>query len=116
AVIAIILITIVLPIPLAPPHSPFPQSGQILRTAIVVLAFLTGAYCLLAWTYSAVSSAAAVMFTWLLLTWAVPIGFDMIRFSLGQFGEVTSIDGIASCSPVGALICIWDPQHRHVDT
>jgi hypothetical protein len=99
---------------------PFASSGispptaiQIAQSGIVIAIALAGVYFLCAWIYFGYDKAGILGLIWIFVTWGLPIVIDLIRFSLGQYGEVEQIDGIASCSPVGALIVIW--QQRGVN-
>jgi hypothetical protein len=119
-VIAVALLAVLL-LPLAPPVGAWapafgPTTDMMVRTAVIALVFAGGMYCLFEWVYSATRSAAAIAFIWLLVTWTVPLAIDFVRYGLSELGDVQAIGGIASCSPIGALVCIWDPDHQHVNT
>ncbi len=103
----------ILLIPFAGPEKPL--KIDILRTAAILAIALSAIYFLCAWVYFAYPKAGIAIFLWLLLAWGGPIVIDMIRWGLAGSGEVEQLTGIASCSPVGALIEIWDPTNHHTN-
>jgi hypothetical protein len=115
ALLAVLVLPLAPPVDASTPAAPGPTPDMMLRTAVITLAFAAGMYGLFEWVYSAARSAAAVAFIWLLLTWTVPLAIDLVRYAVSELG-VQAINGIASCSPIGALICIWDPDHQRVNT
>jgi hypothetical protein len=91
----------------AQPISAPPEVVAVMESALVVAMALTAVYFVCAWIYFGYGKAAIVGLLWIALMWGAPVMVDLIRYGLADRGEVQPIDGIASASPVGALIAIW---------
>jgi hypothetical protein len=108
SLVLVIATVLILIIPFGPDDSR-QMGGEILaRSAACILIALLGLYFLFDWIYSAVPRAGMVVFIWILIAWGAPILIDIVRYNLGDFGEAEPIAGFSTCSPVGALIVLWN--------
>jgi hypothetical protein len=94
-------------IPFARPMDAPPLFGQVAYSALIVAVALTSVYFLCAWIYYGYPKALLMGFLWVLFMWGGPVFTDLIRYGLSDMGETQPIAGIATISPVGALIAIW---------
>jgi hypothetical protein len=118
AVLAAITLAITL-IPLAEPtnHAYYraPHAIDFGRTAVILALAFTAVYFLCSWVYMAYHRAGVAIVVWLLLAWGAPIVVDLIHYGLAESRDFEQIASIASCSPIGALIIIWDPNNHHTN-
>jgi hypothetical protein len=108
SVLVIVIATVlVLLIAFAKPFAAPPLWGQVAYSAVIVLVALASVFFLCSWVYYGYPKALLLGFLWVLVMWGGPVFMDLIRYGLADMGETQPIAGIATISPIGALIAIW---------
>lgn len=85
-----------------------PGLAPLVATAIVFASFLAGLGYLLRWTYSAVPKALVIGSIWVGVTWLLPLLVDYMIVEIGDGVGPSPARPIASISPLGAIMQIWD--------
>lgn len=106
---AIILAATVLIILL--PLAPITPSASLgadvyLRCAAVIFMALAALHFVIASAYGLRMRAGFPVVGWLFAFWVLPILIDLVRFGLGDQGEVEPLNGFATISPIGTIIMV----------
>jgi hypothetical protein len=103
AVATVLVVLIAFESPTLEPPAPVKAA----QTAGAIAIPLLGLYYLFSFIYGAYPRAGIPAFVWVLLSWGVPVMVDLTLYGLSDYGADDPIGGVASCSPIGSLIVIW---------
>jgi hypothetical protein len=80
---------------------------QIVRSAIVVTAFLLALSYLLRIRHRANQKTMLLGVAWIILTWVGPVAIDLTRHGMSADSDDQVLSVISTCSPIASLAQIW---------
>jgi hypothetical protein len=92
-------------IPIQSPQLPMPSRSMILQLALVLAMCAIGFYFLFRIFYRFFEGAFGLSFVWLLMTWGLPIGVDLVRYSMSN-QPIEPMGAASAASPGGAIIML----------
>lgn len=79
-------------------------------TAIVLVSFTVAVCFVLRTVYRVSARGWPIALGWIILMWLIPLAIDTIRWALSLTQDQYQMSVMAGCSPIGALIIIWDDR------
>lgn len=114
ALVLVVATLLAVAIPYVEPELDIPQfRARLGWSAGVIAVTLAGLYFLYAFAYSLRPRAGVVAFLWVMVTWGGPVMADLVRFGFADKPDAEPLATMASGSPLGALVILWDDaNHR----
>jgi hypothetical protein len=79
-------------------------------TAVVLVSFTLGICYLLRIIYRVTARGWPIALGWIVLMWLIPLVIDTVRWALTSLNETYELSVMAGCSPIGALMIIWNDR------